>query len=90
MFKGSLTNCEFTRFQFASDALSKMESNAFNEMKETQKHLEKLQESKINDELKVVMAEHQRVLMEVQEIYGRFLFLLKLIVSPYMKQYCGH
>lgn len=50
-------------------------------MKQTQQELENLQQNKISEELKNEIAEHQRVLMEVQEIYGRFLFLLKLIVN---------
>lgn len=50
-------------------------------MKQTQQELERLQKNKISEELKNEIAEHQRVLMEVQEIYGRFLFLLKLIVN---------
>lgn len=58
-----------------------MESDAFNDMRETQKKLSSLQKIKVNEELKKITAEHQRCLMEVQEVYARFLFLLKLIVS---------
>ncbi|XP_065370414.1 uncharacterized protein LOC135962421 [Calliphora vicina] len=65
--------------EFAADALRKSESSVFSEMKKTQQQLENLQKNKISKELKNEIAEHQRVLMEVQEVYGRFLFLLKLI-----------
>ncbi|XP_013115189.2 uncharacterized protein LOC106092807 [Stomoxys calcitrans] len=65
--------------QFASNALYKMESNAFGHMTQVQKQLTDLQAININEELKAVAAEHQRFLMEVQEVYARFLFLLKLI-----------
>ncbi|KNC28918.1 hypothetical protein FF38_09683 [Lucilia cuprina] len=65
--------------EFAADVLQKSESKTFNEMKKIQQQLENLQTNKISVELKKQIAEHQRVLMEVQEVYGRFLFLLKLI-----------
>ncbi|KAM7343618.1 uncharacterized protein ACRADG_010593 isoform 2-T2 [Cochliomyia hominivorax] len=65
--------------EIVADTLKKSELCAFNEMKQTQLELENLQENKISEELKNQIAEHQRVLMEVQEVYGRFLFLLKLI-----------
>uniref|UniRef100_A0A1A9WYV8 Uncharacterized protein n=1 Tax=Glossina brevipalpis TaxID=37001 RepID=A0A1A9WYV8_9MUSC len=65
--------------EFMEESLNKIEANAFNEMKETQKELEKLKDFKINDELNELKAQHQRVMLEVQEVYGRFLFLLKLI-----------
>ncbi|XP_075165246.1 uncharacterized protein LOC142237734 [Haematobia irritans] len=69
-----------TEFQeFALDALCKMESYAFKDMTDKQKQLLDLQTNKISEELKIVAAEHQRFLMEVQEVYAHFLFLLKLI-----------
>lgn len=49
-------------------------------MRKTQKQLEELQKNRISDELKEVISKHQRVLIEAQEEYRRFLFLLKLIV----------
>ena len=49
-------------------------------MRKTQMQLEELQKNRISDELKEEISKHQRVLMEVQEEYRRFLFLLKLIV----------
>lgn len=57
-----------------------MQSSAFSELKRSQKELSDLQQVKMDDELQKIKAEHQRVLMEVQEVYARFLFLLKLIV----------
>lgn len=68
------------------ESLNKMEQNAFKEMKETQKELEKLKEFKFDDELNETKAKHQRVMMEVQQEYGRFLFLLKLIVSVRLRR----
>ncbi|XP_073812977.1 uncharacterized protein [Musca autumnalis] len=65
--------------EFALNALCKMESNAFKDMQLAQKQLQDLQKMKINIELRNIGADHQRILMEVQEVYARFLFLLKLI-----------
>ncbi|XP_061390218.1 uncharacterized protein LOC133325491 [Musca vetustissima] len=69
-----------TDFQeFAFNALRKMESSAFKEMQQVQKQWLDLQKLKISEELRNIAADHQRILMEVQEVYARFLFLLKLI-----------
>ncbi|XP_017054323.1 uncharacterized protein LOC108096892 [Drosophila ficusphila] len=65
--------------KFAEDSLKKMEADEFKKMLEAQEKLKKLKESKLAEELNEVKLEHQRVLMEVQEVYGRFQYLLKLI-----------
>ncbi|EDV36414.1 uncharacterized protein Dana_GF11966 [Drosophila ananassae] len=65
--------------KFAEDSLKKMEAEEFKKMLEAQEKLKKLKESKLAEELNEVKLEHQRVLMEVQEVYGRFQYLLKLI-----------
>ncbi|XP_016957825.3 uncharacterized protein LOC108029848 [Drosophila biarmipes] len=65
--------------KFAEDSLKKMESDEFKKMLEAQEKLKTLKESKLAEELNEVKLEHQRVLMEVQEVYGRFQYLLKLI-----------
>ncbi|XP_017014878.2 uncharacterized protein [Drosophila takahashii] len=65
--------------KFAEDSLKKMEAHEFKKMLEAQEKLKKLKESKLAEELNEVKLEHQRVLMEVQEVYGRFQYLLKLI-----------
>ncbi|XP_058982784.1 uncharacterized protein LOC101892529 isoform X3 [Musca domestica] len=69
-----------TEFQeFALNALCKIESSAFAGMQQMQKQLQDLQRMNINEELRNIVADHQRILMEVQEVYARFLFLLKVI-----------
>lgn len=68
---------EFHRF--ADECLMKMKANEFKKMLEAQEKLKMLKENKVAEELNQVKLEHQRVLMEVQEIYGRFQYLLKLI-----------
>ncbi|XP_016984954.1 uncharacterized protein LOC108048660 [Drosophila rhopaloa] len=65
--------------KFADDSLKKMEAEEFKKMLEAQEKLKILKESKLAEELNEVKLEHQRVLMEVQEVYGRFQYLLKLI-----------
>ncbi|XP_068144120.1 trichohyalin [Drosophila tropicalis] len=65
--------------KFADDALKKMEAEEFKKMLEAQQKLKALKENKVSEELSQVKLEHQRVLMEVQEVYGRFQYLLKLI-----------
>ncbi|XP_017079246.1 uncharacterized protein LOC108113220 [Drosophila eugracilis] len=65
--------------KFAEESLKKMEADEFKKMLEAQEKLKILKESKLADELNEVKLEHQRVLMEVQEVYGRFQYLLKLI-----------
>ncbi|KAL9915724.1 uncharacterized protein LOC119636987 [Glossina fuscipes] len=68
-----------TANELMEETLNKIEKNAFTEMKETQQELEQLKKFKFDDELNETKAQHQRVMLEVQEEYGRFLFLLKLI-----------
>jgi len=58
-----------------------MKSKAFNEMIQVQKEYERLKNVKVEDEMKETLIEYQRIIMDVEEIYGRFLYLLKLIVS---------
>lgn len=65
--------------KFADECLMKMKANEFKKMLEAQEKLKKLKENKVAEELNQVKLQHQRVLMEVQEIYGRFQYLLKLI-----------
>ncbi|XP_064544076.1 uncharacterized protein LOC135432346 [Drosophila montana] len=65
--------------KLADDALKQMKANEFKKMLEAQENLKKLKENKVAEELNQVKLQHQRVLMEVQEIYGRFQYLLKLI-----------
>ncbi|EDW02748.1 GH19710 [Drosophila grimshawi] len=65
--------------KFAADSLMKMKANEFKKMLQAQENLKKLKENKVAEELNQVKLQHQRVLMEVQEIYGRFQYLLKLI-----------
>jgi len=65
--------------KFAEESLKKMEAEEFKKMLEAQEKLKTLKESKLAEELNEVKLEHQRVLMEVQEVYGRFQYLLKLI-----------
>ncbi|XP_017031677.1 uncharacterized protein [Drosophila kikkawai] len=65
--------------KFAEDSLKKMEAEEFQKMLEAQEKLKALKASKVAEELSEVKLEHQRVLMEVQEVYGRFQYLLKLI-----------
>ncbi|XP_020815078.1 uncharacterized protein LOC110189371 [Drosophila serrata] len=65
--------------KFAEDSLKKLEAEEFKKMLEAQEKLKALKESKVAEELNEVKLEHQRVLMEVQEVYGRFQYLLKLI-----------
>ncbi|XP_017836761.2 uncharacterized protein LOC108595984 [Drosophila busckii] len=65
--------------KFADESLKKMEANEFKKMMEAQENLKKLKENKVADELNQMKLQHQRVLMEVQEVYGRFQYLLKLI-----------
>ncbi|KAL9913253.1 uncharacterized protein ACN2A1_000784 isoform 2-T10 [Glossina fuscipes fuscipes] len=59
------------------ETLNKIEKNAFTEMREAQQELEQLKNFKFGDELNETKAQHQRVMLKVQEEYGRF--LLKLI-----------
>lgn len=65
--------------KFADDSLMKMKATEFKKMLEAQETLKKLKENKVAEELNQVKLQHQRVLMEVQEIFGRFQYLLKLI-----------
>ncbi|TDG51821.1 hypothetical protein AWZ03_001881 [Drosophila navojoa] len=65
--------------KFAEDALMKMKATEFKKMREAQERLKELKENKVSEELNQVKLQHQRVLMEVQEIFGRFQYLLKLI-----------
>ncbi|EDW08761.1 uncharacterized protein LOC6578927 [Drosophila mojavensis] len=65
--------------KFAEDALMKMKATEFKKMREAQDRLKELKENKVAEELNQVKLQHQRVLMEVQEIFGRFQYLLKLI-----------
>ncbi|XP_034651777.1 uncharacterized protein LOC117890816 [Drosophila subobscura] len=65
--------------KFAEESLKKMEAEEFKKMLQAQQKLKMLKENKVADELNEVKLEHQRVLMEVQEVYGRFQYLLKLI-----------
>ncbi|XP_034111673.1 uncharacterized protein LOC117572720 [Drosophila albomicans] len=65
--------------KFADESLMKMKANEFKKMLEAQEKLKKLKENKVAEELNQVKLQHQRVLMEVQEVYGRFQYLLKLI-----------
>ncbi|XP_030380963.1 uncharacterized protein LOC115628828 [Scaptodrosophila lebanonensis] len=65
--------------KFAEESLKKMEAREFKKMLEAQEKLKKLKENKVAEELNQVKLEHQRVLMEVQEVYGRFQYMLKLI-----------
>lgn len=65
--------------KFAEDALMKMKATEFKKMREAQERLKELKENKVAEELNQVKLQHQRVLMEVQEIFGRFQYLLKLI-----------
>ncbi|ALC42411.1 CG30120, partial [Drosophila busckii] len=62
--------------KFADESLKKMEANEFKKMMEAQENLKKLKENKVADELNQMKLQHQRVLMEVQEVYGRFQYLL--------------
>lgn len=70
----------FFYIQLIADTLRKIESNVFSDMRKIQRQLEELHKNRLTDELKKEISEHQRVLMELQEEYGRFSFLLKLIV----------
>lgn len=65
--------------KLADNVLKQMKANEFKKMLEAQENLKKLKENKVAEELNQVKLQHQRVLMEVQEIYGRFQYLLKLI-----------
>ncbi|XP_017147778.1 uncharacterized protein LOC108159211 [Drosophila miranda] len=65
--------------KFAEESLKKMEADEFKKMLEAQQKLKMLKENKVAEELNEVKLEHQRILMEVQEVYGRFQYLLKLI-----------
>lgn len=49
-------------------------------MKQTQLGLYLLQENNILEELKKEVMKHQRILLEVQEVYNQFQFFLNVMV----------
>lgn len=56
------------------------EAKAFKDMTASIEKFRELEKCTLADELKAVMEDHRRTLVEVHEVYQRFLYLLKLIV----------
>ncbi|XP_012162247.1 uncharacterized protein LOC105665478 [Ceratitis capitata] len=60
-------------------SLQTVESNGFNELRASLEKWQELQKCTLRDELKAVVEDHRRALVEAHEVYQRFLYLLKLI-----------
>ncbi|XP_067627505.1 uncharacterized protein [Eurosta solidaginis] len=66
-------------YEYTEKSLQTVEVNAFKDMKASVEKWEELCKSTLADELKSVIEDHRRALLEAHDVYQRFLYLLKLI-----------
>lgn len=69
------------RIQICTEYLEEIQSNAFSRMRQSQEELRNLQKNNLKNEKQQLILEHQKIYSIITEIYDRFLYLMKLIVS---------
>ncbi|XP_054736666.1 uncharacterized protein LOC129243574 [Anastrepha obliqua] len=66
-------------YELTGNSLETIERNAFKDMKTSLEEWQEMQKCTLAHELKAVIEDHRRALVEAHEVYQRFLYLLKLI-----------